>query len=332
MKRILRILGLGIAGIIVLAVVVGACTEFVARHRAESEYPAPGRLVDIGGRRIQIDCRGNGSPTVVMEAGLEANGSLAWSAVHDSVARTTRACAYSRAGIMWSDPAPGAFEPKRIADDLHAALAKVGEPPPYVMVGHSLGGPYIMLFTATYPSDVAGLVFVDASHPDQVKRFQAVRAADPSMMTMDVLSALSWTGIDRFFAPRNLPPGWPASMAGPRRAWFPTSMPELVAESHGLDSTLAAAGRMRTLGDRPLVVLTATKPYSAQLVKQMGISTAQAAQMQAIWQSLHDDEASWSSHSRHQLVPNATHYIQFDRPDVVIGAVREVVSEVRGQH
>ncbi len=332
MKRILRILGLGIVGIIVLAVVIGACTEFVARHRAASEFPAPGRMVDIGGRRIQIDCRGTGSPTVVMEAGLETNGSLAWSAVHDSVARTTRACAYRRAGIMWSDPAPGAFDPRRIPADLHAALAKAGERPPYVMVGHSLGGPYIMLFTAAYPSDVAGLVFVDASHPDQVKRMQTVRNMNPSTATMDILSALSWTGIDRFVAPRTLPAGWPASMAGPRRAWFPTSMPELMAESHALDSTLAVAGRMRTLGDRPLVVLTATKPYSAQLLKQTGMTAGQAAQIQAIWKNLHDDEASWSSRSRHELVPDATHYIQFDRPDLVIGAVREVVSEVRGQH
>src|SRR6478672_9714444 len=89
-----------IAAACLLAVVVasGASVEAVLRHRAARDYPAPGRLVDVGGRRLQIDCRGSGSPTVVLESGLDHLGSLSWVAVHDSIARTTRVCAYSRAG------------------------------------------------------------------------------------------------------------------------------------------------------------------------------------------------------------------------------------------
>src|SRR4051812_17417883 len=83
-----------------LATLSGATFERVSRDRALNKYPAPGRLVDIGGRRLQLDCRGAGSPTVVFEAGLDLNGSTAWSTVHDSIAKITRACAYSRAGIM----------------------------------------------------------------------------------------------------------------------------------------------------------------------------------------------------------------------------------------
>jgi pimeloyl-ACP methyl ester carboxylesterase len=96
-----------------------------------------------------------------------------------------------------------------------------------------------------------------------------------------------------------------------------------------LDATLAAAGQLRQLADRPLVVLTATKPYPAAMLKGMQMTTEQGRQVQAAWRDMHNDEASWSQHSRHELVPDATHYIQFDRPDVVIAAVREIVGDVR---
>src|SRR5262245_47199434 len=95
-RRWLKRIGLGLISLIVLAVVVGSVYAFFGRRAAASESPPPGKLVDIGGRRLHLDCRGSGSPIVVFEAGLDINGSLSWSAVHDSVARTTRACAYSR--------------------------------------------------------------------------------------------------------------------------------------------------------------------------------------------------------------------------------------------
>ena len=107
MKKWLRRVGLGIVGLLALAAIVGAAYELNGRRQATREFPPPGKLVDIGGRKIQIDCRGSGTATVVFEAGLDMGGSLSWSSVHDSIAKTTRACAYSRAGIMWSDPHDG---------------------------------------------------------------------------------------------------------------------------------------------------------------------------------------------------------------------------------
>src|SRR5687768_14743306 len=136
------------AAVVVGVALVGATIEYASRVRAASENPAPGQLVNVGaGRRIQIDCRGSGSPTVVFESGLDNYGSLAWSFVHDSIAKNTRACAYSRAGIMWSDPATDRRSP---AIDLHTALIAAGQQPPYVLVAHSLGGPYALTFTKLY--------------------------------------------------------------------------------------------------------------------------------------------------------------------------------------
>jgi len=100
MIKWLRRISVGIVALVVLAVGGGATYEALARADAARRFPPPGRLVDIGGRRIQLDCRGAGSPVVVFESGLDSLGSLSWAAVHDGVAGFTRACAYSRAGLM----------------------------------------------------------------------------------------------------------------------------------------------------------------------------------------------------------------------------------------
>ena len=128
-RRILRWLkriGIGLGGLLVVLPVAGIVYEQLARHRAARDYPPRGQMVDIGGRRIHIDCRGRGSPTVIFESGLGTTGSLSWDRVHDAVARTTRACAYDRAGLMWSDPTPGGQDAEHVSDDLHATLKAAG--------------------------------------------------------------------------------------------------------------------------------------------------------------------------------------------------------------
>jgi pimeloyl-ACP methyl ester carboxylesterase len=331
MKRWLKRIALSIGGLIVAAVLVGAGYEQIMRWRAAREYPAQGRLIDIGGRRMQIDCRGSGAPIVVFEAGLDTMGSLSWSAVHDAITATTRACAYSRAGVMWSEPSAGKFEPDNVARDLHALLLAAGERAPFVMVGHSLGGPYIMNFTRLYPQDVAGLVFVDASYPDQVDRMTqaAGKKMEAGMTLFKAANALSWTGIPRLVAAHSQSPTIPAQAKLAEDAYVSRSLGSALQELQSLDATLSAAGQLRQLGDRPIVVLTAAKPYPAAMLKAMQMTAEQGQRIQTAWKQMHDEEASWSHNSRHELVPDATHYIQFDRPDVVIAAVREVVNDVR---
>jgi len=163
-RRWIRRATIAIAGIAIVATIAGSGYEARARKRVLQDSPVRGRLVDIGGgRRLQLDCRGVGSPTVVLESGLDFYGSLSWMAVHDSIAVTTRVCAYARPGLMWSDPASGPLDLRARARDLHAALIAADESAPWVMIAHSLGGPYITIFTNSYRSEVAGLVFVDTS-------------------------------------------------------------------------------------------------------------------------------------------------------------------------
>ena len=332
-NRWARRIALALAALAAIVVTTGAGYEALMRRRTAHTYPAPGRLVDIGGRRLQLDCRGTGSPTVVLESGLDGLGALSWAAVHDSIARTTRVCAYSRAGILWSDPGPATFDARRAAGDLHAALEASGDRAPWVLVGHSLGGPYATVFTRAYATEVVGLVFVDASHPAQFVRFQeaAGRPLKPPAALFAVGSALAWTGLVRFASAGPGPSSWPADAVAVPAAFMPTSISALRAETDALDATLAAAASAHALGDRPLVVLTQGAELSAGELAREGITRAQGSRIQAEWKALQADEATWSSRSRHEIVPDASHYIQFDRPDVVIGAVRDVVAGARAR-
>jgi len=331
MKWIRRIV-LALMGFIVLAIIFGGIYEAVGRRNAAREFPPPGKMVDIGGRRIQLDCRGSGSPVVVFESGLGIDGALSWSAVQDSVAQTTRACTYSRAGIMWSDPSDGPQNGKAIAEDLHAVLKQAGEQPPFVLVGHSLGGPYIMTYTTYFGMDVAGLVFVDASHPDQVQRFKTVTAeVSSSNMLYKLGAVLARIGAVRAAIPFFCKgvPHQPVRSVQAMSAYASTSLDAMLKEMDACNQTLAEAGTFRRLGNRPLFVLTAMAPMSTEALAAMKWTPEQDRQRKEIWKKLHDDEASWSSVSRHQVVPDSGHFIQFDRPDLVTAAVLSVVDSVR---
>jgi pimeloyl-ACP methyl ester carboxylesterase len=331
--RIAKRAALGLVGIIAITIVTGATFESVMRRNMMRRYPAPGRMVDVGGRRVQIDCRGAGSPTVVLESGLDNFGSLSWAAVHDSIARTSRVCAYSRAGIMWSDPADAPFDTRLVARDLHAALTRAGEHAPWLMVGHSIGGPYITVFTAQYPAEVAGLVYVDPSHPDQFAQFNALmgRRMEPDPSLFVVGNALAWSGLLRVLPASAPPASWPRALKEAPQAFLPLSVRGMLAELSAVDRTLAEASKHRQFGDRPEVVLTAMAPASAAQLAANGITASEQTRLRAVSKALHMSQSSWSSKGRHELVADATHYIQFDRPDVVIRAVREVVAAVRAR-
>jgi pimeloyl-ACP methyl ester carboxylesterase len=329
--RWLKRIGIGVLAVLAAAILSGAAYEMWARQRSVAEFPARGALVDIGGRRIHLDCRGAGAPIVVFESGLDVYGSLSWSAVQDEVARTTRACSYDRAGILWSDRSNGARDGAAIAGDLHKALQIVGEQGPYLMVGHSLGGPYLMSFANQFGAEVAGLVFVDASHPDQQRRLKEAtgQPVAESMAGPKLLAALAWTGLPRLVARSVGHAKAPAQANAAMRAYLPRSLRPMLDELGAIDQTFSEAGALHSLGDRPLIVLTAAAPFAPADLEALKLTREQGQRMQAVWFELHDDEASWSSQGRHIRLEDAHHYIQFDRPDAVIEAIREVVESVR---
>jgi pimeloyl-ACP methyl ester carboxylesterase len=338
MRRTLKLIGLLIVVAVALLLGVGAIWEQVERQQAVRDFPAPGRLVDIGGRRIQIDCRGTGSPAVVFESGLDINGSLSWTKVQDEVAKFTRACAYSRAGIIWSDDKDGPHDGVGVARDLHATLAAANESGPFVLVGHSLGGPYITIYTKLYGDDVAGLVYVDASHPDQQIRMEAALGRLPGSSAMVAATAvalhLRWTGVVRLGAlllGGHAPPNVPSETVKIGAVFASKSVAAAIAEKDSMPGTLAEAGTFRNLGARPIAVLTHNESLTDAILKRQGMSRLEGEKFNSIWLDLHNDMASWSSRSTHRILDNTSHHIQFDRPDAVVAAIREVVDGVRSE-
>jgi pimeloyl-ACP methyl ester carboxylesterase len=124
---------------------------------------APGKLVDVGGRKLHLHCSGSGSPAVVLVAGGGAY-SIDWALVQPRVSATTRVCSYDRAGLGWSDEGPADETVEQTVSDLHALLQRAGERGPYVLVGASIGGIYIRAYQRAFPSDVAGLVFSNSAN------------------------------------------------------------------------------------------------------------------------------------------------------------------------
>jgi pimeloyl-ACP methyl ester carboxylesterase len=278
-------------------------------------------MIDIGGRRLQIDCRGTGAPLVIFESGLDANGALSWYKVQDPVAAFTRACSYSRAGILWSEPASGSRNGAAVAQDLHRLLQSAGERPPYVLVGHSMGGPYVVTFTQRFGTEVAGLVLVDPSHPHQFERSAAI-TGERAPLVGPMLRArtwLAWTGLNRFGARPSAEPDEALRIVD---AYRPVSRASELDEADAIPQTFAEVASAHDLGARPLVVLSGAKIDFFR-------GTEPERRVHEDWIQMHVEESTWSSAGRHELVADAGHRIQLDDPAAVVNAIRSVVEAVR---
>src|SRR5215210_3430685 len=144
MRRIWRPL-LGLVVVLLALALAGAIYQAIATERAERAYPAPGKMVDVGGYSLHIKCVGQGSPTVVLDAG-SGEWSAQWVRVQREVSGTTRVCAYDRAGMGWSEMGPEPRDARQISSELHTLLNKAGIEGPYVLVGHSFGGLYMQTY------------------------------------------------------------------------------------------------------------------------------------------------------------------------------------------
>ncbi len=260
--------------------------------------------VDIGGRRLALRCQGEGEPVVVMEAGLGDAGTV-WEAVMARVARVTRACAYDRADLGDSDPAP-AGETRTVqdaVDDLAALLDEIGLEDPVVLVGHSAGGLIATMFAHDFPERVAALALVDSSHPDQAAALAEVR-------------------------PRRASEAWEAFLAhNPSlERW------DVAAAFAQGRAPYAEAG---SLGDLPLVVLSRETTPSPDMVSFYteaiwpGYTLDILEREEEVWLRLQRDLAAMSSRSEHRIAATNDHYLHVREPDFVAAAVSELVAAAR---
>lgn len=332
---------LNLAALLLLLVGAGICYEQISRINVLTKYTAKGALVDIGSRVLHIDCRGEGSPIVILESGLDTFGSLSWSVVHDKLAKKTRTCAYDRAGIMWSSPRPHTNNlMQAIANDLNKALVISNEEPPYIMVGHSFGGPYITNFTALYGDKVAGIVFVDSPHPEQMDLVQDIEVpftiSIKNKVNQILKTVMNITGLTRLIDEQIY---YPFSNQSKHhyeaiKAFAPSSDTTLAQEISNYSRGLKQVSQLRDFGERPMFVLGNIVNYvdmSDEQLTSAGLNRDIVPAVMEQDQYMFNDQASWSSNSNLMLLHNTSHYIQFEKPTVVISAIESVVDEVKKQ-
>jgi pimeloyl-ACP methyl ester carboxylesterase len=320
---------------IALAVTMNMLVPFVLAAdaqigAADKAYAHAQQLIDVGdGRKMNLYCIGTGSPVVVFDSGL-SDWSFTWALVHPRIGRLTRACVYDRAGLGYSDASNLPGTSANMVDDLHRLLSAASVKPPYVLVGHSLGGLNVRLYADRYIDEVAGMVLVDPIHEDGMARIDAlthgqetaryapyvkiwracVAAASKGFVQGSVLRKKC---IDRPM------PQYSAMLNTAREAveMRPVFQKAQLSEGENfLNGTSFADVRKarRQYGAMPLVVLT-----SEERLKLTGEE----------WRNLHIDLAHLSSEGVQKTVQGAGHYIQIDQPDAVVDAIAEVLQKMK---
>ncbi len=337
---------------VVAALACASASPAPAETRVPSSvYAAPQTLVAVeGGRRLNLYCDGSGSPTVILDAG-SGNSMATWRRVQSEIAKVTRVCAYDRAGLGFSDAAERPSDLVNIVDDLRRLVVAARIETPFVYVGHSLAGAIGLVYVATYPDDVAGAVLVDPAFAGQYEAIAAEMTPDARAAMFASLdrsldfrrACLELAGRGELDDPKTpeahkcLVIGWdPDAMSDEvlgRTMVHLQTLPRVWAAQlseveafvprdgrPGPDSAEVEAGHP-SFGDKPLAVLT----------RGVGEGAPGAAPGKAddIWRAGHDRIAALSTRGDNTIVPGARHYIQIDRPQAVIDAVRRVVAVAR---
>lgn len=255
----------------------------------------PGTKFDVGGYELYIDCKGEGSPTVILEAGLDGDV-VTWKNVHPEVAQFTRVCRYDRAGLAHSDYGPTPRTAGLIAQDLHILLTLAGVEPPYILVGHSFGGLLIRRYNFDFPGEVSGMIFVDSLQEDW------------------------WSD-----APALLPPASPDDSA--RLTSFRLYLTEGWRDPSGsfeamdIPAVVDEVRQTGSLGDLPVTVLTAGN----FTVLNPGLPPDLEAALGKLFKEEQGRIAALSSQGRQVIVPDTGHDMPRQAPQVIVEAIREML-------
>jgi pimeloyl-ACP methyl ester carboxylesterase len=305
--------GVGLAGLFLIIILV----LLIAPIASMGATQPPGRLVDVGsGINMHIYCTGEGSPTIILDAGLNG-GTMSWAQVQEQVSNHTRVCSYDRAGMSWSEPGTKPRTYMKIADELHVLLAASGEEGPYVLVGHSVGAHTVRFFVQKYPTDVAGIVLVDPAH-EKILTTELIPAIQQLQRGYTFYAQL---GFWRYI----LNPGFIIGVEGPNVpaeiinnlevVYSPKSLHTAADELAAMYETVRALNTtniMGAWGDKPTIVLSADNEI-AQLTGAL---------------EHHKELASLSTRGEQILVPGG-HNIHYEHPKLVAEAIVNIVNTAR---
>jgi pimeloyl-ACP methyl ester carboxylesterase len=313
--------------LMITAITGGANATFnaVATHCYRAQHPPLGSLYMVDGYKMHLYCTGQGSPTIVLDAGL-GNDSLIWANVQPELSKTTRTCSYDRAGFGWSDPQPGPRDADHIADQLHRLLTQAAITGPVVLMGHSIAGLYIRAYATRYPDNVSGLVFVDSSTPLQEERLPV----DPEDANWRVeLLEQRWRyvlGIPRMMGQCT------------QEAGFSEAMGKMIAEDQCRPSLWTAIGREDEDFTQSGKETIHTGPFGdlrllifSEDTREPSGSAGTEIEFARIFNEMQESLKSLSTRSRRIIANGSSHYIQVDRPDVLNRNVASLIHQIRGE-
>jgi pimeloyl-ACP methyl ester carboxylesterase len=301
-----------------------------------SDPPPPGKMVDVGGYRLHLNCTGNGSPTVVLVSGL-GDYSFDWSLVQQPLSAKTRVCSYDRAGYAWSDFDPKPRSLQRAVDELHTLLRSAKVSTPYVLVGHSWGGLIVRVFASQHRDLVAGMLLIDSSHEDQLNVIDG-KAVRPRMLTKEQLNAM----FDAEDAAMQTAPA-PANPKPARREIHPP-FDRLTPQAQKLQLWAWSKKRAGDVSDfqEPLILVHETRrdrphPYGdlPLIVISKGINDDEAdgelsaGQIYQDHMRLQADLVQLSTNSMQIIAEKSGHRIQLEQPQLVIDAIVRVLEASR---
>jgi pimeloyl-ACP methyl ester carboxylesterase len=317
------------------AVVVSAGANAWLSSRGLRLHPPPGSFYTVNGTKIHLDCTGQGSPTIILEAGL-GDDFLQWRKVQPALSQLTRVCSYDRAGYGWSGPPAGTRDSIAIADQLHALLQQTGIGGPIVLMGHSAGGLHIRQYATKYPAGIVGMVFIDASTPGQFD------ALPPQLTAPD---DLRWPKIQTFLGI----PRWRGQCG--QHEWtgmgaVPSDSPETIEWLKADDCLVSVlttteeeeaafplsgqeAGKTGPFGDTPILIFSEDPDYIPAFWTQFYPASLHK-QFAKTWNSLQDNLKSLSTRSRRIVARKSSHYVQIDRPELVIAEVGAMIRMLQG--
>jgi len=321
--RILKWLLVSVAGIVVVALIAGLVYQEISESRDLERYPLPGRMVDVDGRLMHIDCIGEGSPTVILELGV-GSASVSWYDIHRRLSEITTTCAYDRAGLGYSEPID---QPKRataIAERLHKLLRNAEIDDELVLVGWSAGGVYVREFFQRYPENVRGMLLVDSSHEQQANRMPQTSGggADPALEIAKQLAPFGLVRLSGILRQRVAS----SRASDDAKAYLNVTyhlshvLDTVSEESAAFNLDIDADHPPSPIGDLPLIVLTQGAPD-----EDSGTSREQLQQERDARMRLQRELAALSTSGKQIIAEESGHNIHADQPQLVIDAVKELV-------
>ncbi len=309
----------GLVGLIFVALVGGRIYQVMRESEDLARYPAPGELVMVDDRIMHINCIGQGSPTVIFELGV-GSASIAWSDVHVQVSQFTKACAYDRPGLGYSEPTDQPLRSGNVAERLQKLLHAAKIEDDLVLVGWSAGGVYIREFHRRYPERVKAMLFVDSSHEQQATRIPHTpdNGSDPALRIARHLAPFGLVRMSGILDRRVERSSGSDEMKSRLKAVYHQShmLDTVWRESEAFNLDINATKPPLPIGDLPLIVLT------------RGRSDASPPERNARSQ-LQRELTLLSTNGKQIIASESGHHIYVDQPELLIESVEELVQLVR---